>query len=226
MIISLSTIPSRLPHIEPVVQRLYGQAPILLSIAGYCERTGDAFTGLPAWTAQYPDITFQVIRNDRGSLEKLLQPLELNISQEIITVDDDVFYPPEFVSTIKSYRSLYPDSCLCFRGKVKDAQQYAKCTMYQSHQIDTVKQIDIVTGTWGAYYERSWFDVKELLAYAQPQLNTVDDMVISRYLHDHDIPRYCLPLKGIQPYREVALKDSLWAVNRTSPYNDIGMEPL
>lgn len=226
MILSMTTIPSRLPHIEPVIQSLYGQAPLLLSFAMACDRTGDALTMMPGWLERYPDIMLKAIPNDRGSIEKLLQPLELDFSNDIITVDDDVIYPPEFVDTLKSYRSLYPDSCLCFRGKVKDAQHYANCTMYQSHQISEVKRVDIVTGTWGAYYHASWFDLDALYTYLDPQLKTVDDMVISRYLSDHDIPRYCLPLQGIQPYRDVALKDSLWAINRRGPYNDIGMEPI
>ena len=221
MIISLTTLPSRIQYIKPVIDSLKKQGfPIYLWIPKYVKRLNQTFDGkIPRFLN---GIHYEVIE-DRGSITKLLGGLEITKSL-LITADDDVIYHKDWAKNlINYYESLNIKGACCYRGRVfkgKKMTSYRNTRLVEKHK--EVRKVNIVCGTWGALYHKDMFskDIFEL------KHHMVDDIVISCELHKNDISIWCLPSYGnIKPY-QICRKDSLWGHNRGENNNDKALRDL
>ena len=156
MIISLTTLPSRLPHIEAGIKSLKKQGfPIYLWIPKYVKRLDQKFSGeIPEFLK---DINYEIVE-DRGSITKLLGGLEI-ANDFLITADDDVIYPKNWAKNlINYYDSLTQKGACCYRGrefKGKKMTSYRNTRLVEKHK--EVRKVNIVCGTWGALYHKDMF---------------------------------------------------------------------
>jgi hypothetical protein len=220
MIISLTTLPSRIPFIEPTITHLKKQGfPVHLWIPKYVKRLGQEFDGkIPKF---FDGINYEVVE-DRGSISKLLCGLEI-AKDLLITADDDVMYPDNWAKNlIEFYEWLDEKGVCCYRGRIfrnKKKPTYGNSSLIRQSKV--ARQVDLVCGTWGALYHKDMFS-NEIFVLKH---HMVDDIVISCELQKNKVPRWCLPSSGIKDY-PVCRKDSLWGHNRRCDNNDKAIKDL
>lgn len=215
VIVSFTSLPSRLPLIQPMLQSVLIQDPqpdkIILWLSTRAKREPDITMTLdkvPDCIRQLPiEIRFT---EDYGPHTKLLPSILAFDDPEtrIITVDDDTIYPQTWLHTLLQYSNLYPNSAIGPRGRilfrrhfkiplspyvVKRKLLYEKGKTIILSQSDSPKEVDILTGVWGTLYRRSFFsnDVFELNHCPEAFYN--DDIWNSGYLAKKGIKRLCIP---------------------------------
>ena len=213
IVISLTTIPSRINLIEATINSLLLQdTPVYLWIPHYTAKTDTHYTlnQLPSWLTNRKNLTVTLV-DDLGSITKLIPALEQTEADTIITVDDDCIYPPHFVETLTQGMAAYHyKKALCFRGKVLFTPYYRQAFSFRN--VKKPRVVDIVTGVYGVAYQRAWFDI-EILTHLSKDFPGNDDIVISAYLDNCNIERLTIPFaKGETVIENEGTKkvDSLW----------------
>jgi len=219
VIISMTTIPSRLPHIEPCVRSLKAQGlPIYVWLPREVERTGDKFDGVvPEF---FNNCRVEVVE-DRGSITKLLPALD--VANIVITADDDVVYGANWAAGLLEWHGRIPNAALGYRGRQLQGRFYNNSLLIVSMGQSPIP-VDILTGTWGALYEAHWFD--DTLEAESETCWWADDLVINKHLRDRNIRRFVIPKRcSITPLDGVHQIDALWTVNERGG-NDAGLEAV
>jgi GT2 family glycosyltransferase len=125
VIVSMTTIPSRLPHCSHALDRLLSQSvtdfDLELYLPEVCRRTGERYEP-PAELAAYGDrLTVRQITRDYGPATKLLGPLATILEGDedrraVITVDDDVLLEPHAIEELLGAAARHPHAALGFMG--------------------------------------------------------------------------------------------------------------
>lgn len=224
IVISLTTIPSRVEHIKPCIDSLRQQGlPIYVWLQESVERTGNVFTGgIPGFLQRAPVHT-EIVK-ERGPITKLLPALGVG-ADTIITADDDVAYGEGWAKgLVDESRGSYPGCALSYRGRVfrEDDPSYNRSRLVFAP--NSPQQVDLITGTWGALYQSEFFDDSILNLWREWPWN--DDLVINYHLREREIRRVVIPKHcDIVPLEGVYEINSLWQdVNRKR--NDEGLEVL
>jgi len=224
-IISLTTIPSRIFNIEKTINSLLKQntkpCEIIIWLSNQYKRI-DGNIIIPNFILD-SDITIKYCE-DIGPFTKLFYTLkeEWEFSEtNIITVDDDVYYPPNWLSKLIEYSNKNPNSCIGYRGRVlKNKLHYNSSILYKGSPSSEPLEVDIITGTWGALYKPKFF-TSEIFNYKKINDNFfVDDLWITGNLAKNNIKRLIIEDVGITPLYEVSEIDSLWSINSLSKNND------
>lgn len=222
--VNLTTTPARLPYIAPALHSLNMQSTppelIVLWITQECDLS--CFVSFLDKGYDVKGISVKFLK-EWGSATKLIAPLESNESELIVTADDDVTYPSNWLENLyKKFKGLnhYQPYAVGYRGKILDSNSYKESTCtYAQQNCD----VDIITGTWGAMYKAEWFDVEELKQWFtqnQPESNYCDDIVINAYLKSKGIGRYCIKSDSeFKPTKAHSI-NALWDINKDAPYND------
>jgi hypothetical protein len=102
---SLTTIPSRIKHIEPNIQSLVAQNPktVYLHVPHFFRKTNKTYE-IPKWLDDYViDGSVTLVRtHDRGPATKFLGLLDINMDPEhyVVIVDDDQIYNEKLLSNL------------------------------------------------------------------------------------------------------------------------------
>jgi hypothetical protein len=167
---SLSTLPSRIKHIEPTIQSLVIQEPktIYLHIPFVCKRTGEKYV-IPKWLDKYSKIVKVIRPEDRGPATKFLGLLDCDIDpvEYICVVDDDQIYNKYLLSNLLYKAINSPDN----------------------HVISSVCEftnIDVM-GCFGYLFKRKLLD--NISHFKHPkECFLVDDAWITAYFKQNNIP--------------------------------------
>lgn len=218
MLISITTLPTRINHIEPVINSLKKQKiPIYLWIPRYVERLNMEFDGkIPEFLK---GVHCEVVK-DGGSLTKFMG---WDIAKELFfTADDDTIVPENWAKNLlEYYDSLNKRGVCCYRGRIFKGKNKKYRNTRLIERPKEVTKVDLVMSNWGALYNSNMFSV-ESFVYPK-EIN--DDIAIGAELYKKDIPIWCLPSKGISATR-VCRIDSLWAINKKSKANDNAIKKL
>lgn len=217
MIISFTALPTRLPYMKQMINSLlyqHDRTPI------YCWIPKEVKRKNIKWDGKLPNFmnnkrVYVEAVEDQGSITKLLPALGLD-TDYIITVDDDVYYPRDFVTNFKKGIEKHPNEALCYRGRIFNGDmKYENTTLLKCHQIETSREVDMVTGTWGCLYKREWFT-------DHLETNTpVDDVVISGYLRKKGIKMRVIKGGECDPLRQNKIDGLFWDYNsRTHRHNN------
>jgi len=210
-IISLTTIPGRLPYIEPCINGLLAQGlPVYVWIPKEVTRLG------VTWDGQVPDFLADCcveVTADYGPITKLL-PALLNIETEmIITADDDVLYGEHWAEDLIDYSEHHSGCVPCYRGRVfrGDNRNYNSAATISVREGPAVS-VSILSGNWGALYRPGLLRISLLKEWEQWPMN--DDIVISAHLHRREIERVVIPHRSkISSITAIDSIDSLWSKN-------------
>lgn len=199
IIISFTTIPSRIKEITPTIKSLLSQniAPKKIHLyvpeVSMRENTGyeipEEFTNLKC---------FNVIRveHDWGPSTKFIPALgDLDQNQRILVVDDDNMYPKTILESFDEASNNYPECILASSGwRVptdlvdRDTTLWTNLTRQAPVPVPTTKvsenyPIDIVQGYSGFLVRPKFFDYNELTNYPdEPKaLRYVDDVWVSAH---------------------------------------------
>lgn len=126
VIVSMTTIPSRLPHCGQALDRLLSQSvtdfDLELYLPEVCTRTGERYEPPAELTAYGDRLTVRRITTDYGPATKLLGPLATILKdgdedrRAVITVDDDVLLEPHAIEELLGAAARHPHTALGFMG--------------------------------------------------------------------------------------------------------------
>jgi hypothetical protein len=203
-VISITTTPPRLPHIEPTILTLKAQGlPIYLWIPKVFKRRNVAFDGnVPSFCN---GINVEVVE-DQGPITKLLPALRAGF-ERIITADDDKLFGPSWASGLIKHSDQDPSSAFAYCGRMlKPSHRDYKPGMCV-YGVDGPTEVTIIEGALGALYRSSFFDKSIHNNYAVHFSG--DDIAISLHLKERNIP-----MKVVAPGEPIKTQD---AVHRTDP---------
>lgn len=230
MIISLTTIPSRIKHLEPTIDSLLNQGcQVYLWLPKFVKRLNEGVEkkDIPKSLSDKKNLNINIVE-DFGSITKLLPAIENNIDDIIITADDDCIYPENFAKTLRSWFDEYnQSSAVCYRGKVVTSQVYKHSISIS--KVSKPKVCDVVTGVHGVIYKSSWFNVNEMKELSK-MFPGNDDIVISGILDQNNIQRIVVPYPNSKVVNErTAVKrvDSLWwGNNKKGLQNNLALKQM
>lgn len=210
-VISLTTIPSRLPLIGLTLKSLMRQrlapARIVLNLPRFSRRENVAYV-VPSFLEGLRSVEIRWCE-DLGPATKLLPSLRGEAADtRIIVVDDDRVYPPNLVGDLAAASDAAPDTAFSMRGWVvptdltdRPTTLWRKLsttppTPVRARRISAPVQVDIVMGVSGYLVRPRFFDLAGVMDYegAPREAFFVDDVWISAHLR---VPRFVIPSRHV-----------------------------
>jgi len=202
IVASLTTIPSRIRKIEPVIKALYNQKS--LKFDNIYLNIPLSFKGkkyiLPEFLNKYDNLKILRCDIDYGPITKLIPVLEVELDPNtiIITFDDDSIPSKNVLKIFINKVKKYPNTSLSFSGWC-----IGKFPFYLEFIGDNIKDVEVdwIQGTHGILYHRRFINKEELLDYPKPDNKNFlknDDHWISYYLEKNKIKRISIG----QSYKE------------------------
>ena len=149
-VISLTTIPDRIEHIEPCIRSLVAQGlPVYLWAVKKIERSDTVLGELPAFLAD-AGVHVEIVP-DCGPITKLLPALRAGFDV-ILTADDDCTYDERWSRGLLYWSEKRPDAALGLRGRILKNSRYLDSHVVFKSRIKEPVNVDIITGCWGALY--------------------------------------------------------------------------
>ena len=191
LIISMTTSPSRIHKLQPVIDSIMNQTSdfdyLQLNLPKKFGRTGETYT-IPSYLQNNPKIVIHQPEMDYGPITKIKGSIDtLNSDSDtwIIYLDDDIKYPPNMISYYKKYAQKYGKQCA-----------YAPCGFnYNPIKIfdwGTYGFINIPEGYGSVCIHRSHIK-DDFENYVQTSIRNndckfSDDILMGMYLTKHNIP--------------------------------------
>lgn len=228
-IISMSVLPSRIEQTEQCIKSILAQNKkpdkIYVCIPKNPRRDKVKNYKLPYWF-KHPSIEVVKTDVDYGPATKLLPVLRKYWEEKdtrIVTVDDDVYYPPNWFNTLIEYSDNNPDVVVCYRGRNfvnKTDPKYNQTFLFTSNKINHPRSVDVVTGTWGVLYKPSFFTEDVFGLDLSSKAFFVDDIWFTGNLWKNGVKRLIIPLKQeIKPLEQHNTL-ALWNINQRGENND------
>lgn len=226
-IISFTTIPARINKIQKMVDSILNQTvkpdEVILWVGERYKRVNGENVEIPNFLKQ-SNIKVKFCE-DIGPFTKLYYSLKEEWDEKetiIITVDDDVYYPPNWFANLIEYSIENPNSAIGYRGRTLngDKLNYNNSTLFLGSPNGKPKKVDIITGTWGGLYKPKFFN-EEIFNHSVINDNFfVDDIWITGNLANNNIDRIIIKNVGVEPLIGVSNIDSLWSLNKLSDNNN------
>ena len=229
VVVSVTTIPSRLKYIKNIIENIRRQNfrpdNIYINVPYTSRRMGDYdqqdIDNIPLF-----DGWVKVSRTiDYGPATKLLGCVgeEKDPETMIITVDDDQTYTPYLVNMLVSEALKNPDAVICSRA-LNTKMVGAKCTDRQ-----TSPETFFIEGFGGVLYRRKHVG-EDLLSFCKDMTLSCflsDDLVVSTFLHIHNIERIQLcRFNTRHTNEEIDANDALHEANRGQVYQECFKEMM
>lgn len=202
IVVSLSTTPHRIDALAPTLHSLLNQSvrprAIYLNVPHIFKRDNIAYR-IPEWLQNFPGVTI-VSSEDYGPATKLLGTLKnvsLPANAIIITVDDDVIYPANFVLHLAYAAKQNPDRALGLMGANPDYNANGIIPDESDFGLVKIKKngtlASILQGYAGVAYRRGFFDDRIFnISNAPKDCINSDDIYISFFLAEQNIKRQVL----------------------------------
>lgn len=209
IIVSLSTIPSRIGFMEPTIKSLLRQtlspARIVINIPEFSLREKTAYT-IPAFLKGLQGVSINSCQ-DQGPATKFLPVVNTAAAdQTIVIVDDDRIYPPNLLAELWAASQAEPEAAFCMSGWRVPADLTDKPTTIWSNfwltpptqlrgrRLSTQQPIDMLMGYAGYVIKPRHLDLAGLndFSAAPREAFYVDDIWISAHCK---VPRYALPTR-------------------------------
>lgn len=213
VIVSLTTIPSRLPLIGLTLKSLMRQrlapARIVLNLPRFSRRENVPYE-VPDFLRSLRSVQVRWCE-DLGPATKLLPSLtDEDAGTRIIVVDDDRVYPPNLVEDLVAAADRQPNTVFSMRGWVVPPDLTDRSTTLRrklslapvpptpvrARRISRPTRVDIIMGVAGYLVQPSFFDLEGVMDYAGAPREAffVDDVWISAHLK---VPRFVIPSKHV-----------------------------
>lgn len=163
---------------------------ILVNIPHSLKRTGETYH-VPEWLVDIPKIRIHRC-DDYGPATKLLGALQCHTdpSTFIITVDDDVCYPPVMVETYMQCWAKYGMHVYCTVGfNIQDAAAFSKEVRGSLSAVrGHLKNVEVAEGFGSVLFQRRFFEDDIFEVWNCPAFFAYsDDLYISNYLSRKNI---------------------------------------
>lgn len=170
VVLSMSTLPSRISHVPSQLQFLREQTrpadAVYVAVPYFSTREQRPYE-VPA-ALQEGDIILLRSKVDWGPATKLIPVLavETHPTTLIITVDDDVQYPSTLVAELVAGANRHPDSAVGLRGYRLNGTHHGTFVYVDSADSAVDVSVDVLGGLTGAAYRSGFFDVRRLIDYS------------------------------------------------------------
>jgi len=217
IVVSLTTSPKRIRKMKPLIDCLMQQTIkpdcIYLNLPLVFKRDKTEFQEIPLFITENSLIHINWCE-DIGPATKVIPTAQLELNPEtiIISIDDDIYYPPTFIETFLVFARRYPDSIITGTSYMKSAEKH-------KNEFDG-KFVEFLEGYSGVLYRRKDFD-----GYKEAETRACylgDDFYISNEMLRKGktivmIGREYRGVRGIKPLKYGLEKDAL---HLTSKGND------
>lgn len=201
VIVSFTTVPSRIKYIKPTVVSLLRQTckpdHIELNL-GKVPRKADIPWQVPAWLENLDAVKIFWIDPDLGPATKFIPTLQRHRDDEIliIVVDDDMLYPRDLVEAfVISDRDFKRDAVFCSSGHLIPRNLVFFDSPRKRRVKKGKKRVAIIEGCGGYCLRPGFLDIDELAKEdsAPEGALTMDDIWISGHLSRRNIQKYQIP---------------------------------
>ena len=189
VIISLTTSPSRLKLLEPVIQSMlkqdYPVERIELNIPLKYKNKEEYV--IPEFLSKYPNVHLYRPERDIGPATKVVPTIMRYFKEPnvyIVSIDDDHYYPKKIVSTLLKGIPLYGEKNIYSIGGI-NMYVGANKTL-NSVNVYKTAAVDVLEGVFGVLYNPRLFD-EGLMEYMNTVIQckeclTSDDITLSNYI--------------------------------------------
>ncbi len=211
IVVSLTTIPSRIGVIDTTLKSLLDQSRppkrIYLNVPEWSQRENCAYE-VPAFLTGLKGV---IVRRceDWGPATKVIPALLSEDSDQLILVtDDDRIYPKDMLEVMEQQAVRHPDQALACAGWVVpkgflDRPTSALANRFKrppapvrGHRTRKLVEIDIVLGVFGYAIRPLFFDVEEMTDFGQtPRAAFLADDVRTSALCK--VPKMVIPVRGL-----------------------------
>lgn len=224
VVVSLTTIPSRISHIYPCLNSIRRQTRppdrIYITIPFLSKREKKPYA-VPDVLQNDPRIILTRCREDKGPILKIYETLKIETDPAtvIITVDDDTVYPRHLIRELLKNHKKLPGAVLGFRGwRLPASGKFLERRILYGNSVTAPEKVDVLSGISMVLYQRNHFqdDFFDLDKLPAPGF-FVDDICISGYLETKGHKKYILPYPMREPfssYLRTAGSNPLWMINR------------
>lgn len=208
LIVSLTTIPSRVERLELTVKSLLRQTArpreIRVCLPDWSEREQVAYV-VPGWLRELPAVTL-VRCADEGPATKFLPTLQSVAPEEpVVVLDDDRVYHAKLLEHYAALVRAHPDEIISAAGWNAPADRVDRATTLarrlaraphvpiRANQLRAPRAVDIVQGVHSYVVRPRFFDLAALgdFSTAPAALRYVDDVWLSAHAR---VPRVVHPL--------------------------------
>lgn len=189
IVVSLTTSPTRLKLLEPVIQSILKQDHNIegIELNLPLKYKNKEEYEIPDFVSKYEKLKIFRQDTDIGPATKIVPTILRYLTSPdiyIVSVDDDHRYPKEIVGTLVKGISLYGDKNIYAIGGI-NMYVGAKCTL-ESVNVYKTAPVDVLEGVFGVLYNPRLF-TKELNTYMNfviqcKECLTSDDITLSNYL--------------------------------------------
>jgi hypothetical protein len=226
VIVTLTTIPSRLGLIAPTLKSLLRQTArpreIRLCLPPWSEREQRAYV-VPEWLHGLRCVT--VVRcADEGPATKFLSTLRASPpDQLVLVVDDDRIYHAGLLEALARQAAAAPDRAFAAAGWSAPADLVDRPTTLgarlrgaahvpvRANQLGAPRRVDVMQGLHGYLVRPRFFDLAALGDFraAPPAVRTVDDVWISAHCRAEKwVPPLPLAFTDFAPRRDRARREA------------------
>jgi hypothetical protein len=213
VVVSLTTIPSRLPYIETTLKSLLLQSRAPASIRLHCPRTsrrqGTAYL-VPDGLRRLQGVQVVECERDWGPATKFIPALLALAASEpaarLLVVDDDRLYPVRLIEELSAAADRDPEAAYSMSGWDAPADRVDRPTTIAASlrmrppapirgtRLRRTRQVDILQGMSGYLISPRFFDLAVLTDYgaAPPTALSVDDVWMSAHCR---VPRFVIPTR-------------------------------
>ena len=187
IVISTTTIPSRVDCLERSVQSLVNQGlPVYVWLPRYVERINQGFEAVPGFLKRM-DVNVSIVEN-LGPATKLLYAIQM--FDTVITGDDDRVYGEGWARDLVKWAEKHPDTALGYRGRIFAGKlSYGPSKVVQDPTEPV--EVDIITSVRGTLYHRRHLDDSVLDECEEWPHN--DDIVFGGHLWQRGVSKLVIP---------------------------------
>lgn len=223
VVVTLTTVPGRLPRLRPVLRSLLDQSwppdRVLLALPSHSLRTGRPYPPPPPLPAGV-----DVLRcEDHGPATKVLPALAHERDAVLVVVDDDVIYPVHFLRDLLTAHRAHPRCAIGLRGwRLEPAVHPRDLRHVFGQALREPAPVDVLLGTWGYLIPPGALDdaVHDYSGWPS-ELRWCDDIWISGHLCLRGIPRMVIPSRGLPLETRSAWITALTDTINRSGHNDV-----
>lgn len=204
VVVSFTTIPSRIADIKPTILSLLRQTKcpgrIEINLAKTL-RKKSAMWQIPEWLRQLKAVQIHWMEQDLGPASKSIPTLIRHQQQDpfIVIVDDDMVYSPYLIEDLwRADQKTQGKAVFCVNGHPLTRNLvFFDHPPHKAIQTGQVR-VAIVEGAGGYGLHPSQFDLPALLYTADGPEDVMipDDIWISGHLSRRNIPKYQIPIRG------------------------------
>ncbi len=196
-VVSLTSLPSRLPYIGTTLKSLLRQeklpARIRLNLPSFSRREQTPYV-IPDWLKDLQSVEV-IACQDYGPATKLIPSLDLPGDAKIVVVDDDRIYPATLIADLNAAADRLGDAAVGLSGWIAPADLTDRPTTIltnifmtppvpiRARRMRAPQSVDMLQGLSGYLVRPRFFDVAEMTDYngAPEAAFFVDDVWISAH---------------------------------------------